>query len=232
MRQLKPKGKASKTAELTNWCRDLILPINCLGCDEEGKFICQKCFKQIPVNNEPPKRFKEKTALSGLIVASYYKHPLIKEAVKRFKYDFAKGLTEPLADLMTEKLKCSHFIPISNSIIIPVPLHAKRLRWRGFNQAELLAGRISNQLKIPLEQNILTRHKHRLPQVKIKDALSRKENISGVFKINKKREKKIKNKTVILIDDITTTGATLEEAAKTLKILKPSQIWAVVLARG
>lgn len=120
-------------------------------------------------------------------------------------------------------------------VLIPVPLHKRRLNWRGFNQAQLLAQKISTHFDIPLENEILKRSRSSLPQVEIKNKNERRKNITGVFKINNKFNNNfdgLKNKKIILVDDICTTGSTLEECAKTLKPLGPKEIWALTIARG
>jgi ComF family protein len=239
---------------------DLIFPIHCLGCGQEGNFVCLACFEKLPFNKKPPFRFNH-SALTGLLVASHYENPLIKKMIHRYKYDFIKGLAEPLGLLMVKKLLANLR---SDSLLIPIPLHSKRLRWRGFNQTELLAQQISQKLNIPIANNILIRTKHTLPQVKIKTPHQRKQNIKQAFELRTPKRLVLKmmslaeqgrhfqdnasgfkqdtasgqrlldfsNKTLILIDDISTTGATLKEAAKTLRSLKPKTIWGLVVARG
>ena len=247
---------------------DSLFPINCLGCGQEGQFICPACFERIPLLKKPLLRFHQTSALTGLIVASDYNHALVKQAIHRYKYDFVKNLAEPLGLLIVKRLKnLSDVFNKNNSVLIPVPLHKKRLRWRGFNQAGLLAEKISQELKIPLADNILIRQRHRPPQMAIKTSQQRKENIKGAFQLNLKfgvnrsralraergralrttpfvfdkgcirkarplKESLLKNKTIILIDDVCTTGATLEECAQALKSLQPKQIWGLVVARG
>ena len=219
---------------------DLLFPIRCLGCGQEREFICSTCFEEIPLNKEPPLISQEPT-LAGLMVASDYDYPLVKQAIHRYKYDFVKDLAKPLGQLMIKKLTATLYRKGTPFILIPVPLHKKRLRWRGFNQAELLAEVISQEIKIPLISNLLVRARHDLPQVQIKSSQERKENIKQAFRINKTRTALAKqglplsdlsNKTIILIDDISTTGATLEECASVLKPLKPKEIWGLVVARG
>jgi len=267
---------------------DLFFPVNCLGCGQEtthhpsekssGGFICPVCFEQMPLNRETPLKFNRDSALTGLIIASHYKHPLVKQAIHQYKYDFVKDLSEPLGLLMIKKLiqtkiqgltlqvdlrfdlgsrdlfevplkrsnlksrlkgrtliKKSNLELNPNIILIPVPLHKKRLRWRGFNQAELLALEISQHLNIPIANNILIRTKHNLPQVNIKSSQERKENIKQAFEIGSdpaQQGQTLMNKTLILIDDVFTTGATLKECAKVLKPLQLKQIWGLVVARG
>lgn len=200
---------------------DLFFPINCLGCGQEEQFICPSCFKKIPLNKKSP--------LKRLIIASDYQYPLIKQAIHRYKYDFVKDLAEPLGQLMVKVIRERFF---ENALLIPVPLHKKRLRWRGFNQAELLSLEISRNLDIPMVNDILIRTKHNLPQVNIKNSQERKENIKRAFQLSPRPSLNIRNKTIILVDDVCTTGATLEECAKVLKRLKPKQIWGLVVARG
>ena len=209
---------------------DLLFPISCLECNQEGKFICSACFEKIPlIKNQPVK---------NLIITSHYNHPLIKKAVHRYKYDFVKKLAKPLGHLMVKKLNQQN---IKNPILIPIPLHLKRLRWRGFNQADLLARQISKELNIPIINNLLIQTKHTLPQMKIKNAKKRKQNIKHAFALNSRNVLKndvlgtrtsFSGRSFILIDDISTTGATLKECAKVLKPLKPKKIYGLVIAKG
>ena len=228
---------------------DLLFPINCLECNQEGKFICSSCFEKIPVN-EKEVEFNKDSDLDKLIIASDYSYTLVKQAIHRYKYDFVKELANPLGQLMVKKLNQEN---IKNSILIPIPLHPKRLRWRGFNQAELLAQVISKELNIPVINNLLIRTKHTQPQAKIENAQQRQQNIKQAFGLNPQEvwhnqvgtfETKVpldrpdlylnnlSNKTLILIDDISTTGATLKECTKILKSLKPKEIFGLVIAKG
>jgi len=213
---------------------DLLFPIYCLGCGREKEFICSTCFKEMPLAKEPP-LISPKSALTGLVVASDYNYPLVKQAIHRYKYNFIKDLANPLGQLMIKKLTGYPKIVTKKSVLIPVPLHQKRLRWRGFNQAALLAEVVSQELKIPVVNNILIRSKYGLPQVNIKGSQQRKANIEKAFEIGTvpaKQGLSLSNKTIILVDDISTTGATLEECALTLRPLKPKEIWGLVVAKG
>jgi ComF family protein len=118
----------------------------------------------------------------------------------------------------------------NNKIIIPVPLHVKRFRWRGFNQSELLADSIALHFKLPVEKTVLVRQKNNIPQVEVKDRKDRIENIKDAFICSS--NEKVKDKTVILIDDVATTSATLGECAKALKSAGAKEVWGVVVARG
>jgi len=199
---------------------DLLFPIQCLGCNQEGNFLCYSCFKKLSFNT--------KQAKNNLLIASYYKDPLIKLLIHQYKYNFIKDLAKPLGMLMVKKIKNQN---IKNSILIPVPLHKKRLRWRGFNQAELLAQVISQKLNIPIINNLLVRTRYTPPQAKIKNANQRKENIKQAFQLNLNFKNNLENKKIILIDDICTTGSTLDECTEVLKVLEPKSIWGLVIAK-
>ena len=210
---------------------NLLFPIQCLACGKEGKFICSQCLGQIPFNTEPSASI-HKNSLKGVIAVSDYKYPLVKKIVHCYKYGFIQELSKPLGTLMVKKLTA--YSP-RNPILIPVPLHQKRLRWRGFNQSELLAQEISQQLNIPIASNILIRAKNTSPQAKIEDPAQRKTNIQNAFTLtpppNLQRFDLWRNKTIILVDDIATTGATLQQCAKVLAPFKPKDILGLVLAR-
>jgi len=116
-----------------------------------------------------------------------------------------------------------------SSILIPVPLHSRRQRWRGFNQAELLGKILAEKFNWQVRTDILVRHKHTKPQVDLKGK-ERKNNIRGAFKITPKA--KIKNlKKVWLFDDVWTTGSTLRECGQVLKRAGVRKVWGLTLAR-
>ncbi|NQU77885.1 ComF family protein [Candidatus Falkowbacteria bacterium] len=128
-------------------------------------------------------------------------------------------------------------------VLIPVPLHARRLRERGFNQAEILAGELSKYFDWDVQTDILTRKKYTTAQVNLK-ADERARNIKNAFDNNapafaeatagkktRKTNLEIKNRTVILVDDVLTTGATLNEAGMVLKNMGAREVWGVCLAK-
>jgi len=217
---------------------NLLFPIYCLGCEQEGKFICSSCFEKIKMNEKY--YFDKADILKKTLVVGYNDDELLKQMIYRYKYNFIKDLSNPLGQLMINKLiKDIKKNNLKNLILIPIPLHPKRLRWRGFNQAELLSEEISKELNIPVINNLLIRVKNNLPQAKIQKALQRRQNVYNVFELNPGTVPKalgtvpfIKNKTIILVDDISTTSATLKEAARVLNTLKPKQIWGLVLTKG
>ncbi|MBU3901223.1 hypothetical protein KKF25_01090, partial [Patescibacteria group bacterium] len=191
---------------------------------------------------------------AGILVAADWNNLLLRQIIYEYKYRLVKELAAPLSQLMINFLQTDKLMnyPTDKLILIPVPLHGRRLAWRGFNQAEVLAQKIGDHFKITLVKNILVRSRHTLPQREIKDQSARALNIKNAFALSKyslslrvpqKRGEAIpcdtapnsnplENKIIVLIDDICTTGATFEDCARTLAPLEPKEIWGLVIARG
>jgi len=179
--------------------------------------------------------------LDGVIVATGYENKLVQKLIKTFKYRFVRDLSEPLSNLLivflgkllndSNRLARSKSLPkildyFDYNIIIPVPLHKRRLAWRGFNQAELLAEKIADYFNLEIAE--LKRIKNNKPQVKLSKKF-RKENVKGCFAWN---GKDLQNKNIILVDDIMTTGSTLSECARILKRNGAGEVWGLVVAKN
>lgn len=220
-----------------------------------GGQVCSACQKKSAIDALLAASFYETEAKSSRLreyqfITSFQKRELVSQAVHCYKYRFVQDLHIPLGKIMLEALLNSQ-LPLPD-FIIPVPLHKKRLRRRGFNQAELLANYLSKNLapgfEIPALNNLLIRKKNTRPQMEIKNYSRRKENLKGAFTIvnvideintpissdSKKKEYGINTlggKTILLVDDIATTGSTLFECAKTLKQNGAKKVFAAVVAR-
>ena len=229
---------------------DTLFPIVCLGCQKNDLWLCEECFEKIPLLGSQvcpacEREFslsgflcrncqmRRKSHLDALISAVSYDNPTVKKMVYNFKYRFASGFSVPLARLETKALFL-HNIPLPRAII-PVPLHPRRLRWRGFNQALLIAGNISKKIAPPIQipvLDILERRKYNKPQMEIGNYGDRLENVRDIFGIKSGADlENIRGRIVYLVDDIATTGATLEECAKVLKQAGAKKVFAVVIAR-
>ncbi len=169
--------------------------------------------------------------LDGLTAIFSYQG-LIKKAIKKLKYKFVTDLTEDLLEgflsFCGENPAFVEFCRQDNLALIPIPLHPFRLRWRGFNQSELLGEMIAKNLGIKFFPNLLLRVKESSPQAELAKK-ERIKNIRGVFKINSKFL--LLNSCFLLFDDIWTTGATLREAGKVLKRNGAKKVWGLTLAR-
>ncbi len=229
---------------------DALFPIFCAACREEGAWMCKRClnemkiadFQVCPVCEDAATdkgylcrtcRNGRKSSLDGLIAAVSYKNPAIRKLVHNFKYCFVADISEPLAALISRVLIRNDFsLP---DALIPVPLHAKRLRWRGFNQSLLLAEQISGEIAPLMKIEVLDwleRKKYNRPQMKIKNYRERLRNVKDIFVLKPDADPAgVRNKTVLLVDDIATTGATLEQCAKVLKSAGARKVFAAVVAR-
>ncbi len=146
-------------------------------------------------------------------------------AIHKFKYNGKTVLARPLGQLMAAK---AAELPVTPDIIVPVPLHEKRLRSRGFNQSLLLAEEISRHTDTDLDYLNLQRVLYTKPQITLK-AKARERNVTGAFRL--KNSGPFKGKKVLLIDDVFTTGATIRECSKILK-RAGAEVFALTLARA
>ncbi len=227
---------------LQNIILDGLFPVRCLGCNDFDKWICDDCHSTLPILTQqhcpickkhetttgqvcPECILKSKNSIDGVFVASHYNDKLLKKAIHYYKYKFVYDLSKPLSLLLAQSLQNSTLS--SPDIIIPVPLHKRRCRWRGFNQAELLAKNLD--LQIPVITDILLRVRYTVPQVKMKNKNKRQENLTNAFKVIDTT--KITDKNIMLIDDVITTGTTLVECAQTLKQSGANKVFCLVLAR-
>jgi ComF family protein len=234
-----------KPSKIKNFILDLLFPKKCLGCGKANIYICDDCFNKIEISQNNTCFFcgkitwqgriclecKKENHLDRVISATEYANPLIRELIKSFKYYFAQELAIPLSKLLIKTLNnWLSDIGYWNFLLVPIPLHKRREKFRGFNQAELLAREIADYFKIPVSTHTLKRKLHTYPQAKIKDMEKRKMNLENIFEINS--EKPVVGKTIILIDDVITTGATLIGAAKILKQSGAKEVWAITVAKG
>jgi len=227
---------------LKNWLLDLVFPKFCVGCGWEGTWLCPKCTHDIlevksqvcpecgrlsenglycqRCRLEPNSRRKP---LQGIVAAFYYEEGPIKEMVHNFKYNSILEFKGILGQGLAAAAK-----DLRGDIVTFTPLHPRRLSQRGYNQAEILAREASRNLKIPV-QNLLTKTKHTKRQVGLLGS-KRRKNLTNVFRSRKGID--IKNKKILIVDDITTTGTTLNECARVLKAAGAKEVWGAVIARG
>lgn len=233
--------------KIKNFALDTLFPIYCLSCRQAGAFLCEECFQKIrflsfQVCPRCEKLITEKgrlcqrchssfPSLDGLIAATRYKENGISRLVHLYKYNFVENLHLPLGRILVKAI-LKNDLPLPD-LIVPVPLHSRRLRWRGFNQAELLAEHVAANLApgfpIPVLHDLLVRQKYTPPQMKIGKYADRRKNVRDAFQI--KTGASLKNKRVLLIDDICTTGATLFACAQVLKQNGAKKVMAAVIAR-
>jgi ComF family protein len=165
----------------------------------------------------------EQPVIDG-IRAPFVFEGIIRQAVHKLKYQNIRALAGLLAEFLYDFMEES---PVTGEVLVPVPLHGKRLRERGYNQSALLANELSKLSGLPVEDNCLVRHRHAPPQARSANVRERRENIAGAFTC---RGSGLQNKRVILIDDVSTSGITLNACAEVLKASGVTSVWGLVVA--
>ncbi|MFH0834532.1 MAG: ComF family protein [Patescibacteria group bacterium] len=225
--------------KLKNSLLEIIFPVRCTGCGAEGEWFCESCTQKIVPNAKQfcPVCWRENfggkvcvrcsSSLDGLrVAASYQKNPELARAIATLKYKFSENLAQNLGAILARSVVQKNYF--GERVIVPIPLHKKRLRWRGFNQAELLARSAAQKLDLPL-QDLLLRTKNTAQQAKLSRA-ERLRNLENAFVL--KSDFSVRDKTILLVDDVASTATTLLEAAKVLKKAGAREVWGLVLARG
>jgi len=223
---------------------ELIFPSSCVGCGDFGPLLCNICLNKIGESQNTCIFCDDKTlhgrtcyqcqtinSLAGVVSVGKYQNVILRNAVHALKFSGVKEIAEPLGDMLIKSILQALSSYLSEFTLVPLPLHSIRKRERGFNQAELLTQKIAEKLLLPY-QEILIRTRATKPQAKIdhKTENLRKENVAKAFAINPVVTH-IPEK-IIIIDDVATSGATLEEAAKTLHNAGAKEVWGTVICRG
>lgn len=216
---------ADLASEIKKFILDTLFPVECLGCKGEGEWLCGDCFGKIKVDFHS----RGGKSLDRVLTFYSYEDELLKTAIHALKYKFVEGLADPLGRLFLLGFKRANLRPAADTIVVPVPLHQKRLLERGFNQAELLATRIAEGLGCQFDNVTLRKTRRTVPQVSL-DEMGRGENVCGAFAVFD--SSKILNKKIILVDDVLTTGATMNECARALKRNGAKEVWGAALAKG
>jgi len=169
--------------------------------------------------------------LNDVYFALPYKDPLIKKLVRAFKYPpFIKELAQVLSEIIIAHFQMSSNVEnFKKYVVVPVPLEKKRMKWRGFNQAEEIGRHLANCLKLPLVPDALVKTNSTLPQVDLPSE-KRRTNLRGAFLI--KNAKSVRNKNILLIDDVYTTGSTMEECGRILRQAEVKKIIGAAVTRA
>jgi len=218
----------------------LIFPERCTGCNQLGSLFCDECRRKVrfvlpplcPLCGYPssenlvcPQCQRSPLAIDGIRSVAFFEGPL-RQAVHAFKYQGLCTLAVPLARMMSACWQCE---PLPADVIVPVPLHRRRLRERGYNQAGLLAQVLCRESNLPLYEDWLVRAKATSPQVEL-DAWARRKNVTGAFLCC--QPEAVEGQRVLLIDDVCTTGSTLESCSLALRQAGARSVWAFTLGRA
>jgi ComF family protein len=189
--------------------------------------LCRHCNSPLAPHGDCQSCRYHRLGLSGLRVAYTYEGPL-RTCVHSLKYQGNVRLASPLGLLLAKAYYASH---IRADLIIPVPLHPERQRERGYNQAYLLAKACAQAIRVPLSTSLLQRRRATQAQAQLRGH-DRYSNVAGAFCCSSSiATKSLENRIVVIIDDVSTTGATLEACAAPLFAAGASEVWGLVLAR-
>jgi competence protein ComFC len=221
---------------------DLLFPPRCVACKSLGSWLCETCASSIQVLQPPlcvhcgiplqdagqcshcrqlPQEWE------GLLAYAYH-DGVLREAIHQFKYEDMRCLASALADLMAQgwrRLAPDGWLP---QAIVPIPLHPSRQRQRGYNQAALLARELGTRLHCPVVEKALIRVRATAPQVGL-GVEERRANVHRAFRCVDDR---LHGRSVLLVDDVCTTGSTLASACLALKAAGVASVLAYTLARA
>lgn len=209
---------------------------------------CPQC-KQHSAGGAYCEHCRPQSFLEGIAVAADYHNPVVTQAIKTLKYRFMPDVGAQLSRLLVWRVQdlarrapqsaghwlgtageapFSFFGSFSNIVVIPVPLHPRRLRWRGFNQATQLARGFAEELQLPCNDIDLRRVHHTKSQAQL-HASERKRNLQNSFVW---RGGDLAGRKILLIDDVATTGATLQACGQALQAAGAAAIWGLVVAQN
>ena len=217
---------------------NLLFPPHCGGCKASGSLWCNACQAGLRSICAPMCEKCGKPNVASRLCNSCRAHPLqidfirsvvifqgtLRQAIHRFKYQRLSSLARPLGDLLAEYWVAHD---LRADWITPVPLHAARQRDRGYNQAGLLAARLSQRVGVPMAAALLRRTRATAVQMEL-DAAQRRANVAGAFECDAPQ---VLNKRVVVIDDVCTTGATLDACAAALFQAGAASVFGLTLAR-
>lgn len=218
---------------------DFFFPSHCIGCGKSGTFLCESCqctlYRIVPpictkcgrpesTGALCPTCWGWRSQIDG-IRSPFRFDGVVRQAIHELKYRNLRAIASHLAGLLYIYLQTS---PVTGDILIPVPLHAKRLRYRGYNQSSLIARYLGELTGLLVVEGCLIRVKDTPSQARTETVDERHRNVINAFSYTRER---IDGKGVLLIDDVCTSGATLEACATVLKSAGASSVWGLTLAR-
>ena len=236
MRRLAPVRGLAEQAGRT--LLNALYPLECAGCGGSGKIVCDRCAQELPWLVPPCCRvcaaYSEfelcrACAQSGRrfdgVRAPYRYEGSIRQAILALKYGGIKAAAPQLGYMLAEYLEEN---PLPGDLIAPVPMHPSRRRERGYNQAELLARQVSGGCDIPYQGDLLVRTRRVDPQAGMTNAASRATNVANSVAVS--RPSDVDGTQIILVDDVATTGSTLDACAAVLKEAGAASVWCLTLA--
>jgi ComF family protein len=225
---------------------DLLFPLSCAACGDEGAILCDACASRIPAGAPACFVCKKLVPASGsspagatcapcrrktLVYASFspfaFEYPAVRSLVHNLKYNRVRPAGVALARLLADTMEFYGVRPPPDAVLIPVPLAPARRRTRGFNQSELIAESLGRRTGLGIDASLLRKIKNTRPQMELPRA-ERLRNVAGAFAVPDAAP--VRGRTCVLVDDVKTTGATIEAAARALRGAGAKKIWALTVA--
>ncbi len=239
---------------------DIILPPLCIPCKKEGSFICANCRLGIFTNKyficpicqrrdvygRLDKKCRKETGLTRFLGAPLlYSDQRVRKIIHAFKYQRVKALAEPLAEILIEFLNVTNkgedlfrstqgvdkSRKRSSPLFVPIPMIGFKERERGFNQATEIAKPLAKYYGLELNTKLLKKIKNTSNQADIKDKEDRMKNIENAFRYVDPDVASRRDKMIILVDDVYTTGATMRDCARALRAAGVREVWGMTVAR-
>jgi len=228
---------ATGFSRLRSSALDLLFPLSCVVCGRDGSYLCPACETELPRLEEPycqrcadPNEEgvcdwcgAQPPAFDG-VRAPYLMEGAVRDMVHSFKYQNLRAAAPELGQLLSAYLDSN---PIRADVLVPVPLHPRRERERGYNQAELLARELSKRTGLPLASRAIRRLRNTPPQVSLSGYDARARAMRDAFEC----QPDVGRQRVLLVDDVVTSGSTMSVCATALKSAGARSVWGLALAR-
>lgn len=229
-----------------SWMLDLLFPPQCCGCGAMGTFLCAACacmLVRIPpqcfvchafvpaADTLPPgrtcTRCRARSSIYAFLSPFSYQQHAMRELVHSLKYRRSRDIAHLFADMILSHLATMAVVLPKDALFVPIPLHKSRERMRGFNQSLLIARILGKRLGSEVRGDVLQKIKKTIPQMELRRD-QRLQNLAGTYTVSDPLV--LKGKTIVLVDDVKTTGTTMEEAARVLKCAGAKRVWAITIA--
>jgi len=216
---------------------DLLFPPRCVVCRDVGESLCASCQSRIekinppfckrcgrPLETDPCSHCQRiPLQIDGVRALAFFQG-VMRDAIHRFKYNHRSELAPIFGGMLNTYLDVH---PLPANVIVPVPLHPEQERARGYNQSLLIANELGAHRHLPVLGQSLERVRPTRPQYKL-DASERRDNVRGAFAA----DLRVAGMRVLVLDDVCTTGATMDECSIALRKSGARSVWGLALARG
>ncbi|MDO8599959.1 MAG: ComF family protein [bacterium] len=220
---------------------DFLYPKRCAGCPSAGNYFCQKCQLGAKLQFPQVCPVCERSSIDGIthslckrrgnapegLFSIWVYEGVVRRLIGKLKYKFVSDAASDLVDAFL-KIQLPEYLK-QDFVVVPIPLHWSRQNWRGFNHTEELVKGIASKNGWRVV-NLLKRTRPTKAQVGLREA-DREKNVFGIFAINPHYPLITGNQSLLLFDDVWTTGATMLEASRTLKKAGFKKVWCLTLAR-